>query len=293
MKVSQVFIKPTDVYIPDPHRLIQGTRKVGLEVELENIQSWDFDTLRWRVTEDGSLRNSGAEFVLNGPQGGKDLYEACTELDTFLSSQKPDPSWRCSVHCHVDVRDLNADQVRKVILTYLAYEKILFRITGFERFNNNFCQAIGFAQYQLDTLAQIWNSGSEVFLLELCNRWNKYSALNFLPLQTFGSIEFRLSSAVWNKSKLMRTANRYLSLVDFGASWEGSERELLEALSVLSPKDILGKGVWVSDIPSNWEEDLSTGLKLAHDVLAMSTLYPPVIFDEYEDEDDFIEEDDF
>lgn len=269
MNVGQVFGYTLPVPCT-PHVQVAGVTRVGIEIELENISSSDLNTEYWRSITDGSLRNSGREFVFNGPHGGTDLFLACVELDTFLSRQSPDGSWRCSTHVHVDVRDLTSEQLKNVLLTYLVYEKLLFRLSGFQRYTNNFCSAFGFAQHQLSILAQNWTQEGEQFFHYVANSWDKYSALNLRPLANFGSIEFRLSAAEWRKGKLIRLANRFLSLRDFGAAWNGTQEELINHLASINPRDVMKKGIPPKDLPPSWAEDISVGVKLAYDLLAAS-----------------------
>lgn len=270
MNVAQVF----GYSIPSactPHIQVAGITRAGIEIELENITDTNLNTGYWRSITDGSLRNRGREFVFNGAHGGTDLFLACVELDTFLGRQNPDGNWRCSTHVHVDVRELNATQIKNILLTYMVYEKLLFRLSGFHRYTNNFCAAFGFAQHQLQLLAQNWHTDGERFLHNISTVWDKYSALNLRPLSSFGSIEFRSSAAEWRKGKLIRLANRFLALRDFGAGWEGSHEELLQHLATLNPRDVMRKGIPPKDLTEGWEEDISVGIKLAHDLLAFAS----------------------
>lgn len=258
-----------------PHIQVAGVTRAGIEIELENITDTNLNTNYWRSITDGSLRNRGREFVFNGAHGGTDLFLACVELDTFLGRQNPDGNWRCSTHVHVDVRELTATQIKNIIITYLVYEKLLFRLSGFHRYTNNFCAAFGFAQQQLQLLAANWRRDDREFLQQVANGWDKYSALNLRPMAAFGSIEFRSSAAEWRKGKLIRLANRFLAVRDFGAAWAGTHEELIQHLATLNPRDVMRKGIPPKDLPDSWEEDISVGMKLAHDLLAFSNQPAP------------------
>lgn len=269
MNVAQVFGYSTPSACV-PHIQVAGITRAGIEIELENITDTNLNTAYWRSITDGSLRNRGREFVFNGAHGGSDLFLACVELDTFLGRQNPDGNWRCSTHVHVDVRELTAVQLKNIIITNLVYEKLLFRLSGFHRYSNNFCSAFGFAQQQLQLLAANWNREGEAFMRNIAGGWDKYSALNLRPLASFGSIEFRSSAAEWRKGKLIRLANRFLALRDFGAGWAGTHEELIQHLVSVNPRDIMRKGIPPKDLPEDWEEDVSVGVKLAYDLLAFA-----------------------
>lgn len=262
------------------HPLVQGTSCVGVEVELEGLPTAFFQSDYWDVKHDGSLRNNGREFVFRGPTGGKDLYNAVVELDSFLFDKNPDGNWRCSTHVHVDVRDMTVAQIKNLIIAYLMYEKFLFRLSGMHRYNNNFCCAIGFAQQQLQVLSEAWDRPDiSGFFDRVLIGWDKYSALNLLPVSGFGSVEFRLSEALWRKGKLLLLCNRYLALKELAKNWDGSQRELIAYLSKASPREVLGKGC-PREIPAEFKEDISTGIKLCHDLVTFSEFklkrnYPP------------------
>lgn len=253
-----------------PHIQVVGTTHAGVEIELENISNINLNTDYWQSISDGSLRSGGREFVFNGPKAGKDLFLACVELDTFLSKQQPDGHWRCSTHVHVDMRDVSVQGLKNTILGYLVFEKFLFRLSGFHRYSNNFCAALGFAQNQLNTLSSAWGLSDEEFLHQIVHEWDKYSALNLKPLSRFGTIEFRSSAAEWRRGKLIRLVNRFLALRDFCVNWEGSEQDLVSYLSSVEPKEIFKKGMTSRDLPEGWSDDVVVGSKLAYDLLAFT-----------------------
>lgn len=252
---------------PSAHPQILGTNKVGVEVELEDLPSTSFSSEFWRVTHDGSLRNNGVEFVMDGCFGGADLFHAAVALDTYLTSRHPDGNWRCSTHVHMDVRSFNTHQLKNLILINTVYEKLLFRISGFHRYTNNFCASMGYMQNQMELLAGIWHAEDSIFFDVLMSSWDKYSAFNLLPIQRFGSVEFRSSAAEWRKGKLVRLCNRFLALHKLAEEWEGTHDDLLVHLTTLHPKDIFRKGLSRGTLPETWEEDVSIGMKLANDIL--------------------------
>lgn len=255
-----------------PHPQILGVNKVGVEVELEDLPSTSFNSPFWRVTQDGSLRNNGVEFVMEGCWGGSDLFHAAVSLDSYLTSRNPDGNWRCSTHVHVDVRNFTCHQLKSLILINTVYEKLLFRISGFQRYTNNFCASIGYMQNQLDFLASIWHVEDSMFFDVLVSSWDKYSSLNLLPIQRFGSVEFRSSAAEWRKGKLVRLCNRFLALHKIAEEWEGDHYDLLAHLNTLHPKDIFRKGLSRGALPDTWEDDVCVGMKLANDILHLGRM---------------------
>lgn len=259
------------------HPMVLGTQQVGVEVELENIRDWNMRSDYWVLKEDGSLRNNGCEFVFRGPTGGKDLYNALCELDDFLSNGDPDGNWRCSTHMHLDVRDMDVKQLKTLILAYLVAEKALFRLSAMHRYTNNFCAAIGFAQDQLQILSGAWGSTDIGQFWQNLGGWNKYSALNLIPMHNFGSVEFRMSDAKWKKNDLLLLCNRFLALKELAMHWEGSEEELVAYMVNTPIHEVFPKGIPV-DIPEDFlNEDLAVGHKLAFDLLTFHAVQAEVV----------------
>ena len=262
----------------EKHNWIFGTERVGVEIELEGVQGTrNFRSEYWEVKADGSLRN-GHEFVMRGPTGGVDLRNALVEIDAFLHGKNPDGNWRCSTHVHLDVRSLNCQQLKHLILIYAVLEKFLFKLSGIHRYKNNFCCALGFAQQQLKVLANSWNKETTMdFTNSLVGGWDKYSALNLLPMTHFGSVEFRMSEAKWSKGKLGLLCNRFLAMRQLAVDWAGTEDELIEHILNADIREILPKGLGKT-IPADYQEDLLVGYKLANDLLAFSRNVQKLVF---------------
>lgn len=274
MLIGAMYGHSTTPATVEQHPLVVGRGRVGVEIELENVRnSGNFAraTRHWQVKDDGSLRNSGAEFVFNGPMGGVDLFNAVVEIDTYLSKNMPDSNWRCSTHVHLDVRTMTAEQLKLLILGHVVTEKFMFTLSGIHRYKNNFCSSIGFSQAQLEHLSNAWNNQDQHFVNSIIDGWDKYSALNFLPITRFGSVEFRLSEAKWRKSQLLKLCNRYLSLRELACGWSGTQEEFIEFLVNEDPHGIFDKGL-PKNLYEGWQQDLALGYKLAHDILALSKL---------------------
>lgn len=261
------------------HPLVVGTGRVGIEIELEDAS--ELRLTHWNSIRDGSLRNSGWEYVMRQPLGGADLFGAICEIDTALNTISPDASWRCSTHVHVDIRDMTTEQFKKLLLLYIVYEKIIFQCSGLHRYQNNFCPAYGFAQEMIMRLSNIWNRNEEEFVSGLDFRSqsggrdrDKYNSLNLLPIFFQGSIEFRGSEPKFKKGNLLRLANRLLSLKEFAMSFEGSDEDLILHCSSVHPRDVIKKS-----LPKKFtyeEMAIEEGVKLAMDVVHLHKFAPPM-----------------
>lgn len=249
------------------HPLVVGKSLAGIEIELEGVESPSNSLRYWEAKSDGSLRDNGVEYVCSSPWGGLDLYNAIMEVDSELYSRSPKETWRCSTHVHVDVRDLTVKQLKRMILAYIFYERVLFRCSGFHRYKNNFCVAVGYAQEMVNILSSNWEKDGSEFLNGVTSQWDKYTALNLLPMMSFGSVEFRISEAKWRKGKLVRLANRFLSLKEIAQKFEGTDEEFINFLLTQKVDDVIQKSL-PKDFPIEGE-DIEFGAKIAFDVISM------------------------
>lgn len=158
---------------------------VGIECEIESIKSWRVGGWKafFNITEDGSLRNDGREFI-SQPMPITALLEGFKILhkDLIYHPQFDPFSERTSIHVHVNCQNLTTDQVRNIILMYALFEEFFFAQTLPSRRDNIHCVPLTEtflpAQYSAD-------------LVRLFERWQKYTALNIKPLNEHGTIEFR------------------------------------------------------------------------------------------------------
>lgn len=189
---------------------------IGIEIELEgnangrwpNVEGWD-------LKPDGSLRD-GMEYVFDGPQSGDNALGSINDLDQAMAIFRPEPTFRCSTHIHVDVRDLSWEQYERLVLLYMIYEDALFDHAQAYRRQSNFC---------IPFMANDWLA--EKFGREIIGRadanhkfmgaqhWPKYSALNLQTTSSFGTVEFRGMHAVFTRDELLALAQRMLHIKRF------------------------------------------------------------------------------
>lgn len=183
---------------------------VGIEVEVEQVLS-DKNVLFssyldrygeeksvaiWKNIEDGSLRNSGREFV-SVPLKGENIIYALQKLKQSLTKDKNcsghEFTERTSVHVHVDARDLSVEQICSMLLLYSAVEPLMYNYCGGQRHKNIFCVPLNQANIT-DNIGLIYSNmemGGSSTALEYINRWHKYTGFNLKPIRTKGTIEFR------------------------------------------------------------------------------------------------------
>ena len=117
----------------------------GIEVELENY-SPSSNTIElippslsefWEITGDDSLRR-GVEFV-SKPLTQVKLRKGFSTLQTFIDRINLSSSKRCSVHVHVNARNMSWGQLYSLLSLYTYLEPYLFSKFAPERDQNHFC----------------------------------------------------------------------------------------------------------------------------------------------------------
>ena len=185
----------------------------GLECEIEDLTSIHEDIADgsiWEITSDGSLRNSGKEFI-SRPLDKQSLLSAFDNLHNSLQYKSSDCgvrfSQRTSTHIHVNCLDLEEEQVKAIVLWYALFEPIFFLMASPIRRNNIHC--VGLDQTVL----------SESYKRPLAyqkQRWSKYTALNILPLSKYGTIEFRHLEGTDDLDKITQWLNTLENLWMYG-----------------------------------------------------------------------------
>lgn len=172
--------------------------RVGIEVEVENVSHININIplCFWMVTEDGSLRNHGKEFK----SFALPLSNAQLALEQLFAGLNPDIDFssRTSIHVHVDVRGLSISQLLTLLFVYATMENLLFKFVGANRRNNIFCTPITetslFSGLDIRKKSSLQNHFKHM--------WQKYSALNLLPIAMFGTVEFRQMPGTSDVTKL-------------------------------------------------------------------------------------------
>lgn len=182
---------------------------VGIEIEVENIDSIVNTDYYWQGKEDGSLRNHGAEFA-SIPLRVKQAEFALDFLNKSLTEfNKPEFSNRTSVHIHLNVRDMTWEQIKILVIIYAMYERHFFHQVGTRRESSIFCVPL-YKTHQLKHFMQ-----NEVGSVKA---WHKYNAINLGTIlgsdscQKFGTIEFRHLFGTMDTKFIVNWINQILCL---------------------------------------------------------------------------------
>jgi hypothetical protein len=241
--------------IPTPH----PETLIGIEVELEGVQYKSIPAT-FAVTEDHSLKLQGAEFVSipleirYAEMELTRLFHAFT--NTIMASN------RCSIHVHLNVRDLTVNKLNSLLALYVIYEKTLFKLSG-NRWKSNYCTPVSnnpdmimrWLQYPFDS-------------------WYKYSALNLCPIfggesKRFGTVEFRHLKGTTNTKEIIDWCN-LISCLKFAAKKFNLTTviKLLETLNTSSEywgltREIFGELAENMMNSPNFKEDVESGVSRA------------------------------
>lgn len=215
---------------------------IGIELELEGLTRWP-EVRGWRTESDGSLRD-GIEYVFDGPQSGTTALRSIQSMAQALAETPPEPSFRCSTHIHIDVRDMELEKLELMVLAYVMTEGVMFDHCAPERRYSNFCPPF-FVNTQLARqFTQLFHqAGSDTRRFSNCNAWPKYSAFNIKPIVQYGSVEFRGSHALTTEAELLGLAQRALHLKRVAMTYDAEPIEFVSRLRNLTLSEIFPTGL--------------------------------------------------
>lgn len=203
---------------------------LGLEVEAEQVaDKYNPNDIpgSWNVTDDGSLKEYGMEFV-SRPIRFKYIEMELRRL--FGAIPKAVFSPRTSIHVHMNSRDFTNDELLKFLILYLIFERNLYSFAG-NRWLNNFCIPLHSNSHLVRDILSLCVTDKLLNSLP----WCKYHGLNLLPLvgeegssNRYGTIEFRQMIGTNNIEYIIDWCNLIVCLKL--AAKKFSSKELLQIL---------------------------------------------------------------
>ena len=150
------------------HSLNSKQQFVGLECEIEAVKATSnaFPGDVFSITEDGSLRNNGKEFI-SVPLTIPSALEGFKNLHASLQLGAVPFSERTSIHVHVDCTELSLQECRNVVLNYALFEEFFFLMVDPSRRHNIHCVPL------TETYLPSLYKGS---IQDMFGRWHKYTA---------------------------------------------------------------------------------------------------------------------
>lgn len=272
-------------------RLADNNAFLGIEIELEHLRHFGgsfrdklYQAGLWTLTEDGSLRDHGLEFIMQ-TRGGEPLKGAdvIRALDTFKAvmseyighyDDPPSCSSRTSIHVHVDVRDLDFPSLKKFILLYLVFEKIFFNWSSPDRYCNAYCRSTEIHYDVLERFAQIleMDDAAHQKAIRSISSGNKYDAMNVLSIRKRGSIEFRMMGGTYDTERILKWVNMLLAMRIAAQDDNLILDEFPEHMSQRGLPNLIDQvfGKWGTELkPHATDLDVLEGLRLSQEVLML------------------------
>jgi len=222
-------------------------RLFGLELEAEGSNLPVIDNELWRQEDDGSLRGvyptSRCEYVVREPISIEDV---CVALDNLKKKAELQGtvwkfSFRTSFHVHVNVSDLDVEQVKNIVYTYRLLEGTLALHCDEERHNNRFClRAFDCDEVEKVTAMIMKSDNFNNTVNYVADSDMRYGALNLCALKKYGSLEFRMKEGTDNFNDLILWVNLLNNLVSYAINM-GSVKEIASDLADLTPKEFVTK----------------------------------------------------
>jgi hypothetical protein len=234
MNTVQQLIGRQPLTVTKVKRAVEGktsndTLVVGVELEIEvlpNGQTWyqrQADALTpgfWMVAADGSLRprNEAWEFI----SAPATIAAMIGELEAFFGHFKfneKNYSDRCSIHVHTNVLDWTPENLSNFAMVYPVFEEVLFRFVnhykaptaeGYCRDTNLYC--IPWNQCRMNRKMVEELIGSP---LVKANNWQKYTAVNILPVLDKGTMEWRHMHGTADMEKITKWLSIIAAIMKF------------------------------------------------------------------------------
>lgn len=196
-------------------KILNNETAIGVEVETEGCcKTMDFFRKRlkyWNIGVDGSLK-SGSPYEFTFVQGlmGGQIVSALNELGPLLKEAKAEFPLNTSVHVHVDVGDMDREELRKFMYLSVVTESALIQYSG-ARWNNNFCipwfAVDGSLLEQLGFFADMRT--------ESLSSNTKYTSINFSTVPKLGTVEFRMMEGTGDMDRVLDWINIILQLKNY------------------------------------------------------------------------------
>ncbi len=208
-------------------KLCTSKRKYGVEIEacLENESNdhlSDSEVGTWSSQHDGSLGAGGREYasaILQGDDGFNEIETFTAKLKSYGYVIRKS----CGLHVHIDGRDLECEDIRKLLKTVLTYEPVIYAMLPEARFTGSYSVPLTkFPKSRFRTkvkdendLKSVWYGPREVNInLKSKYHHSRYYGVNIHSWFFRRSIEFRYHSGTLNPLKITNFIKICQALVD-------------------------------------------------------------------------------
>lgn len=281
MKLGNVVGKPIFAMPRPSNNLAIADAKVGIEIEFQNWNGIN-GTSYWNNHPDGSLRNNGQEFVTRGGLIGEEIEAALEEFANVAEEH----SWEegtpyAGIHIHVDCTDFDLEQGHLATFTslYMLVEHALFAFAGEWRRSCGFCEAFEDSDADFHHLSRALfdKEGSALRAVLQGDRLQKYSALNLLSLNKYGTVEFRALPTTFDIERIKDWINFILQLKKAAMAMDITT-SLIAQFSKEGPAAFLARvmeGMWPKMLPYFNEERAWYAIDNAMALMSFASLVVP------------------
>ena len=254
-----------------------GERSVGIEIEMESDSPFpDGEDTRyyWSKEHDGSLRGEyNAEYVLRNPMKKEKAFKALDRLALKMKDYNTEfvDSIRAGTHVHINVRDLTFKEMWTMVTCWYVLEILLTStVCGKDRIGNHFCLCAQDADAVMFNISSVLKG--RIGMRNLAQDNIRYSALNFVALSKYGSLEFRAMRTPRDFDKIKVWVGILLALKENSKLFPnprhvienfslGGERQFLRTLLGNENAEMI-----IGCDPDGWKRKLQRGIRIAQEV---------------------------
>ena len=227
-------------------KIKQSDGDVGIEIEAEGAGLKEIYTPCWRTEHDGSLRGTYpetcAEFILKKPIPIDAVRGAMAEFHSALPKAKFQFSFRTSCHVHVNIQQLEYNELLAFMYTYLLIEEPLMQFCGQTRIGNRFCLRLADAEGMMDMLYQLFSNPGERLRGSVPRDLYRYAAMNVDAIFKYGSLEFRGMRGTADTDTIVTWTQALVNLRDFSQKLN-NPTEVFELFAYLGPEKFFEKAI--------------------------------------------------
>lgn len=242
----------------------------GIELELEGVEQDDVPDLVRRyatVTNDGSLRN-GIEIV-TAPLSLSEVARFAKAYASWAAKASPILSERTSTHIHVNVQDMEYEQLRSFLWLSVACESVLLEYCSTKRRNNTYCYPTSKTTNTVSWYRELLLRSKEDNLSgSFLRNAPKYLAVGMFRFHDYGTVEFRMFDATTDGATLCGWCDMIDSLrslaIDHTVEQLRDRKQQEGVLSLLTQAIIAHRG----EVPDErLEFILNRGIEMANDIV--------------------------
>lgn len=242
----------------------------GIELEIEGVSSDDVpESLRRfsKVVGDGSLRE-GIEVVTN-PLSLEEVAEFASMYSRWARKHPVSLSERCSTHIHVNVQDMDYEQLRSFLWLSVAVEGVLLSYCSSQRQNNTYTYPTSKTVNMVSVYRELLLRSQSGNLSGFVRNVPKYTAVGIFRFHDYGTVEFRMFDATTDANTLVSWCSMINELRDLAMTntvEQLRDRKIQEGVLSLLTTTIINYRGAAADL-NDLTFILEKGIQMANDIV--------------------------